>query len=148
MSNVKENIKDELMLKGVELFVLIMENKTENEQKFYFNKMSMIANLYSFSLLVTILVMSYVTFAVETNKLALVLSIGFVFMWLFFKARKQSNKLKIMEMYMEESNSLRKSAQIKEAKEDEKFQIMRKHMRTLLKEIENNKKEMLSSWVD
>lgn len=148
MSNVKENIKDELMLKGVELFVLIMENKTENEQKFYFNKMNMIANLYSFSLLVTILVMSYVTFAVEANKLALVLSIGFVFMWLFFKARKQSNKLKIMEMYMEESNSLRKSAQIKEAKEDEKFQIMRKHMRTLLKEIENNKKEMLSSWVD
>lgn len=148
MSNVKENIKDELMLKGVELFVLIMENKTENEQKFYFNKMSMIANLYSFSLLVTILVMSYVTFAVEANKLALVLSIAFVFMWLFFKARKQSNKLKIMEMYMEESNSLRKSAQIKEAKEDEKFQIMRKHMRTLLKEIENNKKEMLSSWVD
>lgn len=148
MSNVKENIKDELMLKGIELFVLIMENKTENEQKFYFDKMKMMANLYSFSLLVTILAMSYVTFAVEANKLALVLSIGFVFMWLFFKAKKQANKLKIMEMYMEESNSLRKSAQIKESKEDEEFKIMRKHMRTLLKEIENKKKEMLSTWVD
>lgn len=148
MSNVKESLKDELMLKGIELFVLIMENKTETEQQFYFNKMSFTATMYSLVLCLMTLLMLYFTFGVESNNLALVLVTGFIFMWIFFKARKQSNKLKIMEMYMEESNSLRKSAQIAESKEDEEFQVMRKHMRNLLKEIDNKKKEMLSSWVD
>lgn len=146
MATNAKDVKQEQILKGIERFVLLMSKKTETEHQNMLTGVKFLCNLYM--LLMVSLTISMAVLTATDGHLISISILSIIFFFVFMKSKKETKNFKIMEMYVQESNVLRKSAKFEESDEDEFYQMIRSHMRKCILKMEDKKKDMLSKLVD
>lgn len=138
-------------LKGVEAIVNLMSRFSESEQQEILNRLKIWYGLTSYMMFGVALFMIWLTLQTQTlveYKFALTIVSGVLFFWAYHKNYRGYCEYTLLNIYMQESNVLRKSAKIEEIDESENCKRVRAQMRKCLNELEEKKKKLISQFID
>lgn len=138
-------------VKGVEAIVNLMSRFTESEQQGLLNSLKAWYKLTSFMMFAIAAFMVWLTVQTQTiveYKFALTVASGVMFFWAYHKNHRRYCEYTLLNIYMQESNVLRKSAKIEEVDEAEDCKRIRVHMRKCLTELEEKKKKIISQFIE